>query len=403
MKSDSGLEWPETLDIDGLVDDGWRPQPFRQFLLKVHSRCNLACDYCYVYTLSDQSWRSQPMVMPPAVVAAAARRIAEHVHGHGLRSVRVVLHGGEPLLAGHAYLTDVVRTIRAETGSDVRVDAVVQTNAVLLGEQALDAFGELDLKVGVSLDGNPRAHDRNRRYADGRGSHAAVAAALRLLMRPSHRHLYGGLLCTIDLANDPLETYAALVAFQPPMIDFLLPHGTWDAPPPGRPPSQDKTPYADWLIEIFDRWYGTDRDETVVRLFHEIMRLLVGGASASEAVGLTPSSLVVIETDGTIEQTDSLKVVRHGAAATGLNIADHPFDAALRYPGIVARQLGWSALSQECRSCRFGRVCGAGLYPHRYRAGTGFQNPSVYCADLYRLIGHIRARLVADLRRPDGR
>ncbi|MEV0202087.1 FxsB family cyclophane-forming radical SAM/SPASM peptide maturase [Nonomuraea sp. NPDC050691] len=395
-----GREWPATLDVDGLVADGWRPRPFRQFLLKVHSRCNLACDYCYVYTLGDQSWRSQPKVMSPAVVATAARRIAEHARAHRLRSVRVILHGGEPLLAGPAYLADTVRAIRAEAAPDVRVDAAVQTNAVLLDEQALRAFHELDLKVGVSLDGSPRAHDRNRRHADGRGTHAAVAAALRLLTRPAYRHLYAGLLCTIDLANDPVETYESLIAFDPPVIDLLLPHGTWESPPPERTPDQSRAPYGDWLIAIFDRWYGSDRDETVVRLFHEIIRLLLGGASASEAVGLTPATLVVVETDGTVEQTDSLKVVRHGAAATGLNIADHPFDEALRHPGMVARQLGWAALGEECRACRFGRVCGAGLYPHRYRPGTGFRNPSVYCADLYRLIGHIRSRVVADLRRP---
>ncbi|WP_113704959.1 FxsB family cyclophane-forming radical SAM/SPASM peptide maturase [Nonomuraea lactucae] len=403
MKSDAAeprREWPETLDVDGLIADGWRPRPFRQFLLKVHSRCNLACDYCYVYTLTDQSWRSQPMVMSPAVVATAARRIAEHARAHRLRSLRVILHGGEPLLAGHDYLSDAVRVIRAEAAPDVRVDATVQTNAVLLDEKALRAFHELDLKVGVSLDGSPRAHDRNRRHADGRGTHAAVAAALRLLMRDDFRDLYGGLLCTIDLDNDPVETYEALIAFDPPMIDLLLPHGTWESPPPGRTPDQTRTPYADWMIEVFDRWYGSDRDETVVRLFHEIIRLLLGGASATEAVGLTPTSLVVVETDGTIEQTDSLKAVGHGAAATGLNITDHPFDAALRHPGVVARQLGWAALGAECRACRYGRVCGAGLYPHRYRPGTGFRSPSVYCADLYRLIGHIRSRLVTDLRGP---
>ena len=30
------------------------------FLLKVASRCNLSCDYCYMYEHADQSWRNQP-------------------------------------------------------------------------------------------------------------------------------------------------------------------------------------------------------------------------------------------------------------------------------------------------------------------------------------------------------
>ncbi|MFB9202763.1 FxsB family cyclophane-forming radical SAM/SPASM peptide maturase [Nonomuraea spiralis] len=381
-----------------MLRNGWRPHPFRQYLLKVHSRCNLACDYCYVYTLADQSWRSRPMVMTPELVAIAAERIAEHAAAHDVRSVKLILHGGEPLLAGHTYLREIVETVRGKAGPDLHVDAAVQTNAVLLNEDTLRSFSDLDLTVGVSLDGSRRANDRNRRFANGRSSYDLVSDALGLLLTPEFRHLYNGLLCTVDLANDPIETYESLLQFRPPAIDFLIPHGTWESPPPGRFPDSPKTPYADWLTAIFDRWYGQS-GETVVRLFQEIMNVLMGGSSASEAIGLTPSTVVVIETDGTIEQTDSLKVVGQGAPGTGLNIVDHPFDAALEHPGMVARQLGWDALDDTCKACRFGRVCGAGLYPHRYRPGSGFRNPSVYCPDLYRLIEHIHSRLVSDLRR----
>jgi uncharacterized protein len=40
-----------------------------------------------------------------------------------------------------------------------------------------------------------------------------------------------------------------------------------------------------------------------------------------------------------------------------------------------------------------------GLYPHRYRRGDGFRNPSVYCTDLMRLITHIKNRVIGDLTR----
>ncbi|MFG1704816.1 FxsB family cyclophane-forming radical SAM/SPASM peptide maturase [Nonomuraea sp. M3C6] len=388
-------EWPVALDVDEQLRGGWRARPFRQFLLKVHSRCNLACDYCYVYTLADQSWRGRPMVMDPQLVSIAAQRIAEHAADHDLPSVRVVLHGGEPLLAGHDYLAKIVDVVRSEVGPGLRVEAVLQTNAVLLDEAALASFDAMDVRVGVSLDGGPGENDRNRRFADGRGSYQAVVRGLTWLTGERFRHLFSGLLCTVDLINDPIETYEALSAFDPPTMDFLLPHATWDTPPPGlRRPA---TPYADWLIPIFDRWYESG-SESVIRIFQEIVSLLLGGGSASESVGLTPSTVVVIETDGTIEQTDSLKAVRQGAPTTGLNIVDHSFDEALRHPGMVARQLGWAALSDTCKACRFGRVCGGGLYTHRYRSGEGFKNPSVYCNDLYRLIDHIRERLIADLR-----
>ena len=39
------------------------------------------------------------------------------------------------------------------------------------------------------------------------------------------------------------------------------------------------------------------------------------------------------------------------------------------------------------------KICGGGYFPHRYRSGSGFRNPSVYCADLQRVITHIAARV----------
>jgi uncharacterized protein len=105
----------------------------------------------------------------------------------------------------------------------------------------------------------------------------------------------------------------------------------------------------------------------------------------------------VIDTDGSIEQVDTLRVAYDGAASAGLTVANADLDAALVHPGIVARQLGADGLCTTCRACPVYHVCGAGYYPHRYRQGSGFLNPSVYCHDLQRIIHHVRARVTADL------
>jgi uncharacterized protein len=346
-----------------------------------------------MYEMADQSWRDQPRAMSPETVELTARRIGEHARSHQLDRITLILHGGEPLLAGRDLITRLVTATRAEAGPATTVNVSVQTNGVGLDDAYLRLFDELGVRVGVSVDGNAAGHDRHRRFANGRGSYAAVAASLSRLR--AFPHLYSGLLCTVDLSNDPLQTYQALVDFAPPRIDFLLPHGTWTAPPPRRVPGLPSTPYADWLIEIFEHWY--DKPQTRVRLFEEIMQLLLGGASDSEIVGLAPARMVVIETDGSVEQEDTLKIAFDGAAATDLHLARDPLDAALLLPQIAARQIGTRALSAQCRACPFGSVCGGGLYSHRYREGTGFANPSVYCPDLIALISHIRERLRADL------
>jgi uncharacterized protein len=394
----SSLEWPaQGLDLGGLAATGWRPVPFREFVVKVHSRCNLACDYCYVYQSADQSWRSRPAVMSYETIRRTAVRIARHAEGHGLRDVEIVLHGGEPLMAGPALIDFAARELRAAAPPGCRVGLTLQTNGVLLSERILALLGSHDIGVAVSLDGDSAGHDRHRRHANGRGSHAAVMRGLALLSA-RYRRLYRGLLCTIDLANEPLRTYEALLETEPPRVDFLLPHGTWSAPPPGRPVHADGgTPYADWLITVFDRWYGAPRRETGIRYFEEIMNLVLGGQSRSESIGLSPVALVVVDTDGTLQQVDTLKTTFAGAPETGLTVFDHDLDDALRHPGVVARQIGLSALGDTCMRCPVRDICGGGAYAHRYRAGDGFRNPSVYCPDLGKLIGHIGRRVRRDV------
>ena len=132
-------------------------------------------------------------------------------------------------------------------------------------------------------------------------------------------------------------------------------------------------------------------------MFGELIRLLLGGASTTESVGLSPVGIVVIETDGSIEQSDLLKSAYPGAPATGLHVETDTLDSVLRLPSVVARQIGADALATECRSCDVRAVCGGGLYAHRYRPGHGFANPSVYCPDLYRLTDHIRETVRADV------
>ncbi|MGH3977364.1 MAG: radical SAM protein, partial [Pseudonocardiaceae bacterium] len=232
----SELEWPSTLDVDALLADGWKPTPFREFVLKIHSRCNLACDYCYMYELADKTWRLRPRRMSRVIVEETATRIAEHIHAHGLTRITLILHGGEPLLAGPDLITHAVTSVRNAAGPWARVDVSLQTNGVGLDAGYLELFEELDIRVGVSVDGDASAHDRHRRYRNGRGSHAAVMAALERLTAGPYRHVFGGLLCTIDVRNDPVTTYEALLQVNPPMIDLLLPHGTWTTPPPDRVP-----------------------------------------------------------------------------------------------------------------------------------------------------------------------
>ncbi|MFJ9337827.1 FxsB family cyclophane-forming radical SAM/SPASM peptide maturase [Streptomyces sp. NPDC101733] len=385
--------WPHTrLDVPALRAAGHRPQPIRQFVLKTHSRCNLACTYCYVYEMADQGWRARPAVMDRDTALRAAERIAEHAATHALPRVDLVLHGGEPLLAAPAALAAPVEAVRAalaRRAPGTRTTASVQTNGTLLTRGRLAALTDAGIRVGVSLDGGLPAHNARRVDHAGRPGFGAAVRGLRLLAR--HPESYAGVLCVVDLDQDPVETYESLLSFAPPSIALLLPLANWSAPPPGR--GGHATPYGDWLLAVFERWWHDGVRRTRIRLFEEVIALLLGLPAATETLGLAPATTAVVETDGSIEQTDSLKSAYEGAAATGMTLDTHSFDELLDHPGFVARQLGREALAGGCRACELVEVCGGGHYPHRYRAGEGFRQPSVYCADLQAVIRHIARAL----------
>ncbi|MDQ0406297.1 uncharacterized protein J2S50_004846 [Streptomyces sp. DSM 40167] len=385
--------WPHT----GLDATDHVPTPLRQFVLKVHGRCNLDCTYCYLYRGQDSGWRDRPARTDARTMDRAAARIAEHVRAHDLDHVRVELHGGEPLLTGPAPVRAYARAVRLAVPEGCRVTATVQTNGTRLTERALEQLTEDGIRVGLSLDGGRAAHNGRRVDHAGRPAWPAALATARRLA--AHPDAYAGILCTVDLAADPLDVYHSLLELAPPRLDLLLPHANWDRPPPGlrggRPGRHRPapTPYGDWLTTVFDAWWDGGRPRTRVRLFQEIAALLLGSPGAAEAVGLSPVAAVVVETDGTIEQVDSLRSAYRGAAETGLDVFRHSFDTVLRHPGVTARQLGERALAAECRACPVVRVCGGGNYVHRFAPGSGFRHPSVYCADLERLIRHAAHRL----------
>jgi uncharacterized protein len=393
------LEWPETLDAPELLATGWNPVPFEEFVVKIHSRCDLACDYCYMFNSVDSSWRHQPSSMSFETIDQVVSRIIEHSAGHSLSRIRVILHGGEPLLAGPERLEYLVTRLYASVPECTSAQILLQTNGMHLTEANLALLCELGIQVGVSLDGTQPDHDRHRRRPNKSGSYEIISRNIDRLINDPYAHLFRGLLCVIDLAADPISTYRALRKFDPPAMDFILPHGNWSNPPSGRTPESRETPYADWLLTVFDEWYSEPEQKVSIRIFEEIINGILTGRVLVEGLGLGACRIAVIDTDGSIGQSDFLRTAYDGADRTGLHVSTDRLDAALLTPPFAARQLGSAALCEQCQSCPILQVCGGGHYAHRYRAGTGFRNPSVYCADLTKLIGTIQERLVNDILR----
>ena len=362
---------------------------FRTFLLKVAARCNIDCTYCYEYRLADQSWRTKPALMSQDVLARATDRIVDHVVSHGVPSINIVFHGGEPLLAGPTFFHDAVVQLRDRVSAYCPVTFGVQSNGTLLDEAWLDLFRGLDVTIGVSADGPRHLNDRHRLGFRGESTYERVERSLRLLSDEKHRGVGSGVLCVIQPDSSPAELLSWVEQFGPIKVDFLFPHHHHASPPPYPHTDESGYGFGRWLTEVFDIWWNSDLSHLRIRIFEDIIHLLLGGYYTVESLGVSPARIVVIQTDGSYEALDSLKSTFDGAVSLKKNVFEHDLDTVLAEQLILSRIFRAEHLCDTCAACDLKNICGGGYVPHRYDAGNGFDMPSVYCQDLSFLIRHI--------------
>jgi len=159
--------------------------------LSVTVDCNLRCRYCYACggeKKATMSWT----VAEKAIDVMAERFTA----------FKVQFTGGEPLL--NLDLIEKVMDHMADLG--LSIPCQVQTNATLITSDVARRLKDLELAIGVSLDGPPLVNDALRPFPDGRGS---TAAALRGILALRDNGIFVG--STAVLTEDSVGSLCGLV------------------------------------------------------------------------------------------------------------------------------------------------------------------------------------------------
>jgi uncharacterized protein len=358
-------------------------------ILKVAERCNINCSYCYMYNQEDSSFLHRPRFMSDAVFEATLQAMRRYCAKTSRLRMSIIFHGGEPTLIGKARFERLAERAATVLGSKL-YGMSIQTNATLVDEEWVELFRRHQVHVGVSLDGPAWIHDTVRVDRQGRGTHARTVAGLARLQDGG---LEPSVLCVIDPGRSGLEVYRYFRSLGISTLNFLLPDVSHDNKERFYG-SRGPTPVADYLIPAFDAWYDEDNPNFKVRLFWGVIRMIMGGQGETDAFGNPLMGYVVVETDGAIEPLDALRVCDEGITRNTLNVQRHGFDELHLGQPLLHRVVHEGMpLSAPCRACHERTVCGGGYLPHRYARATGFDNPSVWCADILKLLTHIRSRI----------
>lgn len=361
-----------------------------QLVVKVAERCNLRCKYCYLYERGDDTFRSRPKFLSEETFCKVLERVQEYSRGHGGTQVALVLHGGEPTLIGVDRIARMAELAGRMLSDGAFGGIHIQTNGTLIDSSWVDVFRTYDMQVSISIDGPRHIHDASRVDHAGRGSHERIT---RTIERLRDGGVMPSALCVVNPRVSGEEVYRHLRSLGLTRFDFLLPDASHDSKPlyfADLPPLS----VGRYLQAAFDAWFEEDDPAVEVRLFRGMISALLGGRHETDQFGNGLAAYLVIETDGSIQPNDVLRVCENGMTSSEATVYTHSFDDAVSSrPLLQDLMVDGMRLSEACTSCDELRACGGGYAPHRYSRANGFRNPSIWCADIYFLLGHIRDRL----------
>ena len=350
-----------------------------QVILKVAERCNIACTYCYFFFGGDDSFKDNPAYISEETTEHFVRFVANARRDYSLERIRIILHGGEPLLLKKPRMRKLLEGLK-EAAGDTVLRLTVQTNAMLIDEEWIQLFEEFNVYVGVSLDGPDYLNDRYRLDKSGKGTYDRVMKGVRLLFEA---HAQGrierpGLLSVMNPEFPAATIYQHFVeeiGFR--NIDFLLPDDHHDSMTDER-----RATFVDYVRELVGLYLREERPDVHFRLIDKALvsfNMAPFFYSVLHRFATQKEVTVTVNSAGDIAPDDILRTTDPELMNTGLNVATHSLEDVLKSPELNRLQDDFYKIPTGCQNCDWVQVCRGGELYHRYSSERGFDNPSVYC------------------------
>ena len=357
-------------------------------VVKLASRCNMDCRYCYIYHGEDDSWQQMPKTMSQETVDGLIRTIKD-LHSAQTSPPQVVFHGGEPLLFGVTRFLDLVERIVSEVPN---ANLSLQTNGTIYDSRLEKGLREhrRNLSFSLSVDGFMPENDRHRIGLREESKFDRIADTVS---RARTAGLLDNILMVVDVKNSPQRIFSFMRWASATSFNLLLKDGDYRHLPDGKA-TVASTEAGQWLLSLYSLYVSADVPFRV-KLFDDISAAIVAssrGLAYRRHRRSTPCVLT-IDTNGEIKQVDTLRINPDQAdGLDGATVHDGRVSDVLYSSKNIARLVTEADVAPKCRRCRFFDACGGGYIQHRF-GPDGYKNPSVYCSDYLYLYEHVEGLL----------
>ncbi len=346
--------------------------PVNVLMKPASSLCNMRCSYCFYRDVSGHRRRALACMLTSERLEQILSSALEYAEG----SCTFAFQGGEPTLAGLEFYQKFVELEKRYARPEVQVRHIIQTNGYCMDKEWAGFFAQNHFLVGLSLDGPPKLHNRNRRDEGGSGTHHRVLHSVQLL---EDRRVPYNILCVLTGQNarsiQQIYQFFRRRRFQwLQFIPCLEPLGQLR----GREPYHlSNEVYGQCLVTLFDLWHqDLKRGHYVsVRHFDNWMSILMG--QEAEACGMQGrcAAQFVIEGDGGVYPCDFYACDQWRVGTVG----EQSFQEMLDSPTWQKFLRMSHKIPDMCVRCRYYYLCRNGCRRDRLATAGGELGRMYYC------------------------
>jgi uncharacterized protein len=380
------------------------PASFHVLTKPTGAVCNLDCTYCFF--LSKE-----------ALYPGSSFRMSDETHERYVRqlleaqqvpNVTIAWQGGEPTLMGLDFFRHTIELVERYKRPEQVIEHTLQTNGTKLDEEWAAFFARHGFLVGLSMDGPPDIHDAQRVDKGGKGTHAKVMRAARLLTEAGAEF---NILCTVHAVNGHRgrevyrffrdEVGASFVQFIP-IIERATPElievaeAGWGDSNKARPlyeqkgdlvtsRSIDEDQYGRFLIDVFEEWVRRDVGSVYVQMFDVTLANFVGAPPSLCIHSETCGRALALEHNGDLYSCDHFVEPRYRLG----NINEtHMVELASSVQQLMFGMDKRDTLPRACRECEVRFACHGGCPKDRFRTDPYGEPGLNYLCPSFKLFFH---------------
>ena len=315
--------------------------------------CNLRCDYCYNKSLTV----SRCSIMSEQVL----KRLIETAFFE--TNTRFIWHGGEPLLAGKEFFAKVVH-LQKQYGKGKFFINSIQTNCILIDDEWAKFFVKNNFYISTSIDGDEQLHNLHRKKVNGAGSYDDVMKGIQTLLKYGCKRVGVVLVINKDNVNYPKRVFDAMVAHWPTGFE---PNPCFESEKDDKEFMPSNDDLLGFLKTLFDLWWSMDDPKFHIRLFKDIIRVLLGGHPL-DCTFKTDGCRYITAIDENGDVYICSRFLKEKRAHLGnileRNLYDIVYDSVSQD---IYNQM--SEINEKCQNCKWLKFCGSGCAYQRWITG----------------------------------